>query len=249
MKISSYKTHTIETMESLVEVIIKYIKNVSERSILVITSKIMSVCQNRVLPKRDVNSKFQLIQKEADLYLEGDYSKKYGICLTIKNGILIPTAGIDESNGNGHYILYPIHIQEEAVLIWKALKEEYQCNELGILITDSHTTPLRRGVTGIALGWCGFQPLYNYIGTPDIYGNPLHFTQLNIIDSLATSAVFVMGEGSEQTPLALITDLEKIVFQQRPPSDEELRSISIPITEDIYAPLITAVDWKSQKGT
>lgn len=245
MKVKSYKTHIIEPKEVLVNIITQYIPKIPERSILVITSKILSICQNRIVRKQDVIDKFQLIKQESDLYLEGDYSQKYGICLTIKNGILIPTAGIDESNSNGNYILYPTNIQEEVSLIWKALKEKYHCNEMGILITDSHTTPLRRGVTGIALGWCGFEPLYNYIGSPDIYGNPLRFTQLNILDSLASTAVFAMGEGCEQTPLVLISDLEKIVFQDRAPSDDEVKSISISLDEDLYAPLLTAVDWRS----
>src|SRR5579872_4846047 len=124
MKIKSYKTHIVELGESLVNIITQYIPKVSEGSVLVITSKILSVCQNRVVRKQDVVNKFQLIQQEADLYLEGDYSKKYGVCLTIKNGILIPTAGIDESNSNGNYVLYPINIQEEATLIWEALKSK-----------------------------------------------------------------------------------------------------------------------------
>lgn len=247
MHVKSYKTHVVTEKDSLVKIITQHVANIPEKSILVITSKILSVFQNRIIPKNAVNNKFQLIQQEADLYLEGDYAKNYGVCLTIKNGILIPTAGIDESNSDGNYILYPVNIQAEVIKIWKALKEAYQCTELGVLITDSHTTPLRRGVTGIALGWCGFAPLYNYIGKPDIYGNLLKCTQLNILDGLAAAAVFVMGEGNEQTPLALITDVEKVVFQDRSPTEEEVKSISILLHEDLYAPLINAVDWK--KGT
>lgn len=245
MKINSYRTHIIEPAEDLVNIIIQYIPKISEGSILVITSKIMSICQNRVIKKNEVDDKFQLIKQEADLYLDGEYSKKYGICLTIKNNILIPTAGIDESNSHD-YVLYPVNIQNETILIWEKLKKHYQCSNLGILITDSHTTPLRRGVTGIALGFCGFQPLFNYIGLPDIYGKPLRITQLNIIDSLAAAAVFVMGEGNEQTPLAIITEAEKIVFQDRAPTEEEVKSISIPLHEDLYAPLLTGVDWKAK---
>lgn len=246
MEIKSYRTHIVTPKESLSKIVTQHIPYISEKSILVITSKILSVSQNRILSKKAVNNKFALIQQEADLYLEGDYIEKYGVCLTIKNDILIPTAGIDESNSDGNYVLYPLNIQAEAEMLWKTLKEAYHCNEMGILITDSHTTPLRRGVTGIALGWCGFQPLYNYIGKPDIYGHLLRCTQMNILDSLATAAVFVMGEGAEQTPLALITDVEKIIFQEQPPTEEEVKSISISLEEDLYAPLIASVNW--QKG-
>lgn len=248
MQVKSFKTHKVLPGESLIDIIPKYLPEMQEKSILVITSKILSLCQNRVVKKSEIEDKFDLIKREADLYLEGEYSKKYGICLTIKNGILIPTAGIDESNSNDHYVLYPAKIQEAAKAIWIFLKEHYQCEELGVLITDSHTTPLRRGVTGIALGWCGFQALYNYIGKPDIFGKPLRVTQSNVLDSLASASVFVMGEGNEQTPLAVINEVEKVVFQPRPPTEEEVQAISISLEEDLYAPLIQNANWKTEKS-
>ncbi len=247
MHLKSYKTNIIQPGASLLQAITQHVRAIPEKSVLAVTSKILSICQNRILPKDAVKDKIALIQQEADLYLEGDYIKKYGVCLTIKNGILIPTAGIDESNSNEHYILYPLNIQAEAEKLWQSLKAHYRCNHMGILITDSHTTPLRKGVTGIALGWCGFKPLYSYIGNPDIYGRPLKCTYKNILDSLASAAVFMMGEGNEQTPLTLITDIETIVFQERVPTKSEIESITIPLTEDLYAPLITAVNW--QKGS
>jgi putative folate metabolism gamma-glutamate ligase len=244
MNIKSYKTHIVTPGESLLKIVTEHVQHIPEKSILVITSKILSVCQNRILSKDAVKDKLALIQQEADLYLEGNYIEKYGVCLTIKNGILIPTAGIDESNSDDHYILYPVNIQAEAERLWQGLKKAYHCHKLGILMTDSHTTPLRRGVTGIALGWCGFQPLYNYIGKPDIYGRLLRCTYTNVLDGLAAAAVFVMGEGDEQTPLALITDIEQIVFQDRAPTEKEVSSVSISLAEDLYAPLIASVNWR-----
>jgi F420-0:gamma-glutamyl ligase len=102
---------------------------------------------------------------------------------------------------------------------------------------------LRKGVTGITLGWCGFEPLHSYIGQPDIFGHPLRVTQTNILDALAASAVFVMGEGAEQTPLALIEDLPQIRFLSDPPSQEQEQSLHIPLEEDIYAPLLKDIPW------
>lgn len=247
MNVKSYRTPIIQPGCNLVDMIIQHGPVLQEKSILVITSKILSLSQNRIIPITAALDKLSLIKQEADLYLEGDYSKKYGICLTIKNDILIPTAGIDESNSNDHYILYPVNIAKEMTHIWNALRDHYHLQALGVLLTDSHTTPLRRGVTGIALGWCGFKPLHNYVGTPDIYGKLLRVTQSNIVDSLATAAVFLMGEGDEQRPLALITDIDTLVFEAHPPSEQDLNSVVIPMSEDLYAPLITSVSWK--KGT
>ncbi len=212
MRVTAYKTHRILPGEPLFPILDRYLPVISN-SIIVITSKIISLCQNQVVAKNAVPNKLTLIQQEADLYLEGDYSKKHDILLTIKNNILIPTAGIDESNGNGYYILYPKDVQQTAVEIWQYLKNCYPSQKRGVLITDSHTTPLRRGVTGISLGWCGFKPLFSYVGKPDIFGEPLRTTAINILDSLASIAVFEMGEGDEQTPLAVIEEAQKIFFK------------------------------------
>ena len=43
---------------------------------------------------------------DADYWLAPSASK-YDVSLTIKDHLLIPMAGVDESNGNGTYILWP----------------------------------------------------------------------------------------------------------------------------------------------
>ncbi len=235
MHVKAIKTHRIQCGESLERIIDEYVKNISEKTIIVITSKIISICQKRVVAKDSI-TKEALIKQEADVVIKSNNT--YGVYLTIKNNILIPSAGIDESNGDNVYILYPENVQSSAEYIWNYLRKKHQLENLGILITDSHTTPMRLGVTGIALAWCGFAPLHSYIGTPDLYGHPLRMTQVNILDSLATSAVFLMGEGCEQTPLAIITDAPKINFVQNVPTAEEKDSIIISMAEDLYAPII-----------
>jgi putative folate metabolism gamma-glutamate ligase len=242
MKMNALKTHPIKPDDEILTLLNQYLSTVTEGMIIAITSKIISLCQGRVVPKDSVLSKYALIEKEADAYLREDQSR-YNAHLTITNNILIPSAGIDESNGNGHYVLYPLNIQQTAFEIWQHLRKHHQVRELGVIITDSHTVPLRKGVTGITLGWCGFEPLYSYVGKPDIYNKPLQVTQINILDALGASAVFVMGEGCEQTPIAVMEDVPKIQFLSRRPSLEEEQSVHIPLEDDIYAPLLTGADW------
>ena len=241
MHIKTYKTHVITPKDSLFQLIDAYLPKLEEQSIFVITTKIISLCEGSIVRKEEVASKEALIQQSADAYL--DEETFHSIQLTIKNNILIPSAGIDESNGNGVYILYPKDIQQSATLIWEYVRQRDNLQELGILITDSHTTPMRRGVMGIGLGWCGFKPLYNYIGKPDCFGTPLRVTMGNNLDSLAAAAVFCMGEANEQTPFAVITDAPKIEFQTQPPTDAEVQGLSIPMDEDLYAPLLKNAPW------
>lgn len=242
MKLKAMKTHAIKPGESITSILDQYISTLTDQVIVAITSKVLSLCQGRVIEKNSVPSKYALIEKEADAYLPEDQSL-HNVHLTIKNNILIPSAGIDESNGNGMYILYPQNIQQTANVIWQHLCEKHRLRHLGVIITDSHTMPLRKGVTGITLGWCGFEPLYSYVGKPDIFSHPLQYTQINIVDALAASAVFVMGEGAEQTPIVLLEDVPKIQFLTRSPTQEEEQMIHIPLKEDIYAPLMKNANW------
>jgi len=246
MYVKAVQTHRIEPGEILENIIDRYLPQISEKAILVITSKIISICQERLILKESI-SKVELIKQEADAIVQAA-TNPYDLYLTIKNNILIPSAGIDESNGDNVYILYPQNIQNTAIEIWNYLRKKHNLHHLGILITDSHTTPLRRGVTGIALGWCGFEPLYSYIGKPDLYGKPLCFTQINLLDAFATSAALVMGEGDEQTPIAIINDAPKVSFLNCPPTIEEENSLHISMEEDLYAPILTGVQWMKKQS-
>lgn len=241
MQTESIKTHKIAPGESLENILDQYVTNLYNGDILAITSKIVSLCQGQVIEKSSI-SKRNLIAREADSLLHTDHNP-YDLYLTIKDNILIPSAGIDESNSNGLYILYPQNVQAVAYSLWQYLTAKFSMENLGVIITDSHTTPMRRGVTGITLGWCGFEPLHSYVNKPDIYGNLLHVTQINILDALATSAVFMMGEGDEQTPLAIIRNAPKISFVSRAPNAVEEKNVLVTMAEDLYAPLLMGAKW------
>lgn len=235
MKIQAIKTPKVEPNGSLEKVLDNF-PSLAERSVVAVTSKIVGLCEGRCVDKNSID-KLELIKQEADVIFKTD-GNQYGIYLTLKNGILIPSAGIDESNANNAYVLYPSDLWRSAKRIWEYLRKKHSVKKLGVIITDSHTTIMRRGVTGIALSWCGLSPLYSYIDKPDLYNHPLKVTQVNVVDALAVSAVFCMGEGNEQTPMAVISNVPRITFVNRPASTEEKASITISKDEDLYAPLL-----------
>ena len=205
-----------------------------EGSILAITSKVVSFCEGRILPKGKID-KETLVRQEADKVIQNDRALDKRIVLTLKHNILLPSAGIDESNGNNTYVLYPNDCFASAKSVWTYLRTKYHLSQVGVLITDSRTMPLRRGVVGVALGWWGFGPLWSYIGLPDLNGVPLTMTCINVVDALATSAVYEMGEGDECTPLAIIEEASHVKFDD---GIHEEYEIKIPIEEDIYRPLL-----------
>lgn len=201
-----------------------------EGSIVALTSKVVSVAEGRIVP-RDSISKTELIRREADVDL-GDIA--LGVRLTIKEGLMIPSAGIDESNSQtGDYLLFPEKPFESARRIWSGLREAFGLENLGVLLTDSRTQPLRWGVTGIALSYWGFDAVESLIGRNDLFGRPLRMTKVNIADALAATAVLMMGESDDSTPLAVI-DGARVRFNERPDRSE----LQIPLEQDLYYPLI-----------
>jgi len=71
----------------------------------------------------------------------------------------------------------------------------------------------------------------------------IQMTKVNVVDALATAAVLVMGEGSEQTPLAVVGELPFVAFHDRDPSPAEMQQLRIAVEDDLYGPLLTSVQW------
>lgn len=214
-----------------------------EGSILVVTSKIVAIGEGRCVKIDESIDKYALVKKEADEYLSKDKMPRgYSFVLTIKNNILMPTAGIDESNANGYYILWPKNPFVSAKTIYTFLKKEFKLKKIGVIISDSHTTPLRFGTMGIAISFWGFNPLKDYRGRKDIFGRKLKFTQGNIADSLAAAVVVTMGEGKEQTPMAIIEDIPFVQFGNF--NFIKKNPLAIARKDDIYGPLLNAMMWE-----
>lgn len=245
MKVTPIKTHKITVKDkNILEILDQYLLPLKENTIIAVTSKIVSICEGRIVKIGDID-KDTLIEQESDYFLPR-HENKYDVSLTIVKDNLIPTAGIDESNGDGYYILWPHDPGESANRIREYLSQKYSLKNLGVIITDSRTIPLRWGATSIALGYSGFKPLKEYIGKPDIFNKPLEYSRANLIDALAAASAITMGEGGEQTPIAIIEDLPFIEWQDRNPTQEELNAMKISLDDDLYGPLLKSANW--QKG-
>lgn len=248
MYIKAIKTRLLKPpKDDLLGVILNSLKKLPERSVLVIASKVVSIHQGRCILKSKVKDKDDLIKKEADRYLPRSAVPNGAVMLTIKNNILIPTAGVDASNAGDYYILWPRNPQKTAREIYSFLRKKYKVENIGVIIVDSHTVPMRRGVLGIALGYYGFRPINDYRGTKDLFGRKLVMSTVDVVDALATAGVLVMGEGKERTPIALITDIPFVQFTPRSYKPKKKHSsLYIHWNEDLYGPLLKAIKWKSK---
>ncbi len=227
MKISPIKTRIFLENENLEEFISEYIPVVHEDTIIVITSKIVALSEGRTYDDDSEEAKDTLIQKESEWMLKTKY-----VWLTLKEGMLVASAGIDRSNANGKLILLPHNSFQTAKRIRDALREKFSLSNLGVLITDSRMLPLRVGALAYAIGYAGFKGVRDNRGKPDIFGRTLEFSQTDVADGLASAAVICMGEGAEQIPLAVITD-PPVEWTDDPSDPKEL---IIPPEDDLYRP-------------
>ena len=246
MQVRAYKTKKVLPGDDLFAILGQSLPKLKENSIVAVTSKIIAICEGRVADDTD-ETRDRLVAEEAAYYLPR-HSHKYDFCISIKNNTFVATAGIDRSNGNGKLVLWPKNPQQAVNDIRTFLQKTYNLKHIGVITTDSKTSPFRWGVSGTSLAHSGFNTLKSYVGEEDIFGRPLQFEKLNIAESVASACVAVMGEGAEQTPLAVVTDISFVEFQDCNPTEEELKGLRIDMEDDVFYPLFTAVDWKKGKG-
>ncbi|MDQ5885367.1 MAG: dihydrofolate synthase / folylpolyglutamate synthase [Patescibacteria group bacterium] len=245
MHVTVIKTDIISPGELSVEALLdKYLVGVKEGSVVAVTSKIISLCENRVVSMSHAN-KEDLIKKYSQYYIPGG-TGKYGYHFSIAKKTLVAMAGIDESNGDGNYVLWPIDLQNSANTIREYIVKIFNLQKVGVVITDSTLMPLRYGTVGVVLAYSGFEPLNDYRGKPDLFGKKFKVSTSNIAAGLSAAAVLAMGEGTEQTPIAVLNDLPFVKFNPNNPTQEELDSIFLSREEDVFSPLIDGVTW--QKG-
>jgi F420-0:gamma-glutamyl ligase len=231
LTVTALQTRIFRRKENLLHFIMSEVPKAlwQENSVIAITSKLVSLQEDR-LQKREGTEKLALIKKESDVYL-GEIA--YGCHLAIKQGQLLATAGIDESNSEtGEYILYPQDPYKSAQELRAGIQQETGLKNIGVLITDSHSGPLRHGVLGSCVSFAGFKPIRNRVGDQDIFGRPLKMTKQNQADALASAAVLMMGEAAERCPLAMILGAP-IEFTDSANRED----LEVPMAQDMYLPL------------
>ncbi len=229
MQVSAVHTDVFEEGADLVNFIVQFIPHVQENTVLAVSSKVVALWKNNTVPYESTAQKEALIKQHSTSALKTPLA-----WLTIKEGMVMTNAGIDESNANGKLIFLP-DCYACAEELCTALKQQWHVQNLGVVITDSMILPLRAGVIAAAVGYSGFKGVKDLRGTPDIFGKALQTTLVDVADSLATAAALVMGEANEQCPLCVIENAP-VVFTEQTDRDE----IKYPATDDLYTPLLQA---------
>lgn len=211
--------------------------DIQDGDIVFITSKIMGIAEGRTV-RTDAIEKEELIRQEAERYLPFmNTTGNFHVNLSVTQNILTPAAGIDESNADGYFVMWPKNPDKSCREIRKYLMKKHGVQRLGVVSTDSHTTPLRWGVTGITIGLSGIEPLRDIRGESDLFGRLMHVTKVDLIDPLTSMAVLLMGESDESTPIVILRGYEGISFSDKASMDD----FKIAPEEDLYRPLIEVI--------
>lgn len=187
--------------------------------ILVVTSKVVSKAEGRLVDLRTVQPSEQAQQlavqtgKDARLIelvlREAQSISRVGTQVIItrhKLGFVSANSGIDQSNVRGDdnwALLLPENPDRSA----RELRERLGalCGALpAVIISDTHGRPHRLGNVGVAIGVAGIPALLNLRGRTDLFGRRLQHTEIGLADELAAAAELVSGEAAEGLPVVLI---------------------------------------------
>ncbi len=248
VKVEAIKTRTVRAGEiTLPDLLVESIQELPEYSVVAISSKVVALCENRVVDSNST-TRADLVKQEADYYLPPEFSD-YNYGFAIAQGTLIASAGIDESNGDGHWVLWPKYPFASANAARELLRDKFGRKHVGVIITDSNCLPpLRRGTIGIMVAWSGFQALNDLRGTPDLFQREFKVSVSAIASGLAAAANVVMGEGAESTPIAVISEVDFVKFVDHDPTPDEIAATFVDKNEDLYAPFLNSVNWQCGAG-
>ena len=146
-----------------------------------------------------------------------------------RHGFVCANAGIDLSNSGGQdlAILLPEDPDRSAEQIRQRLAEEARAEapagrearpvaggkprggsggkipDIAVIVSDTFGRPWRVGLTQVALGVAGLDPLLDLRESPDVDGRTLHATIIAVADELACAADLVCGK-TTRVPAAVI---------------------------------------------
>lgn len=206
MELIPLKSQLIKLNDNLLVVLKKALgkRKLKDGDIVVIASKVVAYSQGHLVLVKSKKEFRELIEKEADVVLDDGE-----MVITLKNHILIPNAGIDNSNTpKDTIVLWPDKPFKAAEQIRQKLIKKYKLKNLGIVISDSHCQPLRAGTSGIAIGWAGFYGVQDERGQKDLFGKKMEYTQIAVADNLASSANLLMGETNASIPFVIVRNLK-----------------------------------------
>ncbi len=189
---------------------------IKNRDIVVVTHKIVSKAEGRVLdlnlvtPSNFAKKSGSHIGKDPR-QIEVILSESRRLVKMVKgliiaetpHGFVCANAGVDQSNVElGKIVLLPKKPDESAKKIREKIRDAFKV-ETAVIISDTFGRPWREGQVDVAIGLSGIEPFNDYRGKTDQYGYNLKATVICVADELASAAELCMNK-LDQVPVAIV---------------------------------------------
>lgn len=185
--------------------------------ILVVTHKVMSKAENRLVDLRTVEPsvlakeyalrwgkdprQIEVVLRESRRVVRMDR----GVVISeTRHGFVCANAGVDASNVPGEDVvcLLPEDPDASAKRLRRFIGDHLGI-ECPVIVSDSFGRAWRFGITDVAVGVAGMDPLADYRGGTDPHGFPLEASVLAVADEIAAAAELVMGK-TRGVPVAIV---------------------------------------------
>ena len=190
--------------DDLAELITSAAPWLRDGDILVVTSKIVSKAEGRLIdvpadgPEREAARERILAAETARVVARRGPTA----IVRTHHGFVMAAAGIDASNvDKTHLVLLPVDPDGSARALRSALLDRGL--DVGVIVSDTMGRAWRNGLTDVALGAAGVRPVRDHRGEIDPYGNELQLTEMAVIDELAGAGELVKGK-LDQVPVAVV---------------------------------------------
>lgn len=210
--------------------------------VLVVTQKVVSKAEGRIVRLADVKPRPEAVEfaaawgkdaRQVEIVLRESTEilrMERGVIISrTQHGFVCANAGVDASNvGGGDVVtLLPEDPDGSARAIRRTILADLGV-AVGVIVSDSFGRPWRRGITDVALGVAGFDPLDDLRGTPDTAGRIMSATIVAVADELASVAELASGKTSRR-PLVLIRGARLPVG-----AGSVIGDIVMPLEEDLF---------------
>ncbi|MFF2376303.1 coenzyme F420-0:L-glutamate ligase [Streptomyces xiamenensis] len=196
----------------------------ADGDILLVTSKIVSKAEGRVLQADDREA---AIDAETVRLVARRGATRI---VETRHGLVMAAAGVDASNtSKGTVLLLPEDSDASAARLRRGLRDLLSV-DVGVIVTDTFGRPWREGLTDVAIGASGVEVLDDLRGGTDTHGNPLGMTITALADELAGAGDLVKGKTSG-LPVAVVRGL---AHRTDPDSPETARALIRDASLDMF---------------
>jgi len=210
--------------DDLAQLLAGAVPDLADGDIVVVTSKIVSKAEGRLVQDTDREASIDAETVRVVARREGTR------IVETRHGLVLAAAGVDASNtAVGTVLLLPLDPDASARSIRGGIRDRLGV-DVGVIVSDTLGRPWRLGLTDAAIGIAGLDPLDDYRGRTDTYGNPLQQTIVAIADELAAAADLVKGKLSG-LPAAVVRGLAHLVTADDGPG---ARALVRPAHEDLF---------------